>query len=162
MRVLGSARKRGNPEAVGEFSAALFEDAAELVCFPALDLGATGTDRADGTAGQIYLRQLRPQPEPDDLQPVRRLILSPFYQERWGHRFALRDDQNNKFHDDTTAGGSRITVSVGGGMLGMGGDINIADDPRGRGRGRERGRSPPPPPPPARCCAARSGYTKRT
>ena len=74
----------------------------------------------------------------------RRLILSPFYQgavtaadefnlrscqRRWGHRFALRDDQNNKFHYDTTAGGSRITVSVGGGMLGMGGDINIADDP---------------------------------
>jgi hypothetical protein len=59
----------------------------------------------------------------------RRLILSPFYQERFGHRFALRDDQNNKFHYDTTAGGSRITLSVGGGMLGMGGDINIADDP---------------------------------
>jgi predicted phage terminase large subunit-like protein len=27
----------------------------------------------------------------------RRLILSPFYQERFGHRFALRDDQNNRW-----------------------------------------------------------------
>ena len=55
--------------------------------------------------------------------------LAPFYQGLFGHRFALRADQSNKFHYDTTAGGSRITVSVGGGMLGMGGDINIADDP---------------------------------
>jgi hypothetical protein len=40
----------------------------------------------------------------------RRLILSPFYRGYWAHRVVLREDQNNKYHYDTTAGGSRITL----------------------------------------------------
>jgi hypothetical protein len=59
----------------------------------------------------------------------RRLILSPWYQELWGHQVVLRDDQNNKYHYDTTAGGSRVSTSVGGSLLGLGGDVVIADDP---------------------------------
>lgn len=59
----------------------------------------------------------------------RRLALSPFYQERWGHRFKLTGDQNTKTQFDNTKGGSRIATSVGGSLLGIGGNILILDDP---------------------------------
>lgn len=59
----------------------------------------------------------------------RRLILSPWYQRLWGHRFGLREDQNSKNQFDTTKNGSRLATSVGGSLLGLGGDIVCADDP---------------------------------
>jgi predicted phage terminase large subunit-like protein len=60
---------------------------------------------------------------------TRRLILSPWYQERWGRRFQLRLDQNTKAQFDNSAGGSRLATSVGGSLLGLGGDIIVVDDP---------------------------------
>jgi predicted phage terminase large subunit-like protein len=60
---------------------------------------------------------------------TRRLILSPFYQSLWGARYKLRDDQNTKTKFDTSAGGSRLATSVGGSLLGIGGDIVLIDDP---------------------------------
>lgn len=59
----------------------------------------------------------------------RRLILSSWYQERWGKRVVLRDDQNTKSAFDTVAGGSRIATSVGGSLLGIGGAVISVDDP---------------------------------
>ncbi len=59
----------------------------------------------------------------------RRLVLSPWYQERWGPRYSLRDDQNTKGKYDTSAGGTRISTSVGGSLLGIGYDISVVDDP---------------------------------
>jgi predicted phage terminase large subunit-like protein len=59
----------------------------------------------------------------------RRLLLSPWYQRLWGHRFSLRDDQNSKSKFDNTQNGSRCATSVGGSLLGLGGDIIIVDDP---------------------------------
>jgi hypothetical protein len=47
----------------------------------------------------------------------RRLILSPWYQRLWGHRFGLREDQNSKNQFDTTKNGSRLATSVGGSLL---------------------------------------------
>jgi hypothetical protein len=38
------------------------------------------------------------------------------------------DDQNTKLRFDTDAGGSRIATSVGGSLLGVGGDVVILDD----------------------------------
>lgn len=64
----------------------------------------------------------------DSSNKSRRLLYSPWYQERWGSRFGLREDQNNKDHFETTAGGARISTSVGGSLLGRGGAILIADD----------------------------------
>jgi hypothetical protein len=60
---------------------------------------------------------------------TRRLILSSFYQERWGKRFKLRLDQNTKTQFDNDTGGSRIATSVDGSLLGIGGDIICIDDP---------------------------------
>src|SRR6185312_10882839 len=60
---------------------------------------------------------------------TRRLILSDWYQSLWRPRFRLLDDQNTKLRFDTDAGGSRIATSVGGSLLGIGGDLVIIDDP---------------------------------
>lgn len=60
---------------------------------------------------------------------ARRLVQSPWYQERWGHLFALAGDQNAKqrFENDRT--GYRIATSVGGTTTGEGGSRLILDDP---------------------------------
>jgi predicted phage terminase large subunit-like protein len=60
---------------------------------------------------------------------TRRLILSPFYQRLWGRRFSLRADMNTKTKYDTSENGSRMAISVGGSLLGIGGDMIIVDDP---------------------------------
>ena len=60
---------------------------------------------------------------------TRRLILSPWYQSLWGHRFEFLSDQNTKAKFDNDAGGSRLATSVGGTLLGVGGDILVVDDP---------------------------------
>jgi hypothetical protein len=56
---------------------------------------------------------------------TRRLILSPFYQRLWGSRFTFRDDQNTKVQVDNSEGGSRLATSVGGTLLGTGGDVLV-------------------------------------
>jgi hypothetical protein len=60
---------------------------------------------------------------------TRRLILSPFYQRLWGNWFTFRDDQNTKVQVDNSEGGSRLATSVGGTLLGIGGDVLVVDDP---------------------------------
>lgn len=60
---------------------------------------------------------------------MRRLILSPWYQGHWGERFHLTQDQNTKSDFDNDKGGARQSTSVSGGLLGMGGDVLIVDDP---------------------------------
>lgn len=59
----------------------------------------------------------------------RRLMMSDWYQERWGDRFRLRDDQNTKGQYDNDKGGVRFSTSVGGSLLGVGGDVSVIDDP---------------------------------
>jgi len=62
---------------------------------------------------------------------ARRLVQSPWYQERWGHMFSLAGDQNAKqrFENDKT--GYRIATSVGGTATGEGGSRLVLDDPHG-------------------------------
>jgi predicted phage terminase large subunit-like protein len=60
---------------------------------------------------------------------TRRLIQSPWYQKHWGDRFKLREDMNTKAVFENTCGGSRIATSVGGSLLGIGGDLLVIDDP---------------------------------
>lgn len=60
---------------------------------------------------------------------TRRLLTSPFYQRYWSDRFELMGDQNAKHQYDNTKGGSRIATSVGGSLIGLGGDCVLVDDP---------------------------------
>jgi predicted phage terminase large subunit-like protein len=60
----------------------------------------------------------------------RRLILSEWYQEKWGDKFELTSDQNIKSAFDNSLGGMRIATSVGGTGTGRGGNWVICDDPQ--------------------------------
>lgn len=60
---------------------------------------------------------------------ARRLVASEWYQQRWGDRFQITKDQDNKERFDTTKGGSRISLGFGGGTPGRGSSIRIIDDP---------------------------------
>jgi predicted phage terminase large subunit-like protein len=64
-----------------------------------------------------------------DAVRTRRLIQSPWYQHRWGDRFAMAEDQNEKTRYENDKGGYRIATSTGGSATGDGGDILILDDP---------------------------------
>jgi len=64
-----------------------------------------------------------------DSVKCRRLILSPWYQERWGNRFQLVGDQNTKGRFDNTNKGYRIATSTGSSITGEGGSFLVADDP---------------------------------
>jgi predicted phage terminase large subunit-like protein len=61
---------------------------------------------------------------------MRRLLLSPWYQKYWGDRFILREDQNSKSNFANSKGGVRISTSVGGSLLGLGGQVVVVDDPQ--------------------------------
>jgi hypothetical protein len=59
----------------------------------------------------------------------RRIIESPWYQARWGNRFQLTGDQNEKLKFENDKTGFRMATSVGGTATGEGGDILVVDDP---------------------------------
>ena len=61
----------------------------------------------------------------------RRLIQSPWYQDRWGSGFALAGDQNAKQRYENDKTGYRLATSVGGTATGEGGSRLILDDPHG-------------------------------
>jgi predicted phage terminase large subunit-like protein len=60
---------------------------------------------------------------------TRRLIQSPWYQERWGSMFALSGDQNQKSRFENDKTGYRMATSVGGTATGEGGSRLLLDDP---------------------------------
>jgi predicted phage terminase large subunit-like protein len=64
-----------------------------------------------------------------DALKSRRLIQSPWFQERWGDRFKLSGDQNIKSRYENDHTGYRIATSVGGSATGDGGSRLILDDP---------------------------------
>jgi predicted phage terminase large subunit-like protein len=63
-----------------------------------------------------------------DSLKCRRLIESPWYQENWGDRYQLREDQNTKERFENTRGGYRVVVAIGAGT-GERGDYVVVDDP---------------------------------
>jgi predicted phage terminase large subunit-like protein len=64
-----------------------------------------------------------------DSLKCRRLIQSRWYQRRYGDRFALTSDQNQKTRFENDKTGYRLATSVGGLGTGEGGDRIIVDDP---------------------------------
>src|SRR6185312_3682217 len=64
-----------------------------------------------------------------DSLACRRLIQSAWYQERWGDRFGIVVDQNEKRRFENSKMGVRLSTSVDGTNTGEGGDIQVADDP---------------------------------
>lgn len=62
----------------------------------------------------------------------RRLVASPWYRERWGNKFSLTSDQNQKLRFENNQGGYRIAFGMTSGITGDGGDTVIIDDPHDR------------------------------
>ena len=60
---------------------------------------------------------------------MRKIIQSGWFQKHWGHRFKLLDDRNAVGMFENTAGGYRMSTSVGAGLTGQGGDFLLVDDP---------------------------------
>lgn len=71
-----------------------------------------------------YIAQLATR----DCVKSRRLITSPWFQARFGHRFHLTGDQNEKTKYENNASGFRAAYGVGG-ATGEGGDFIVVDDP---------------------------------
>lgn len=63
-----------------------------------------------------------------DALKSRRLIESPWFQERWPDAFHIRTDENQKARYSNTEGGHRIAITSGGRTTGEGGDIILLDD----------------------------------
>lgn len=70
-----------------------------------------------------------------DSLKCRRLIQSPWYQQRWGNRFAITGDQNQKTRFENDRQGYRIATSVRGVGTGEGGDRIVVDDPHNVSKG---------------------------
>lgn len=64
-----------------------------------------------------------------DASKSRRIIDSPWYQDRWGDRFHILKDRDTSSMYENSAGGFRFSTSIGGGLTGEGGDILVVDDP---------------------------------
>lgn len=59
----------------------------------------------------------------------RDLVSSDWYQERWGSRVRIRDDQNTQTRFFLKAGGGRLSASTTGRITGFHGDFLCVDDP---------------------------------
>lgn len=83
-----------------------------------------------------------------DSLSMRRLIQSPWFQERWGRGFnlvdnsdwgdpdgfVLTDDQNRKMRFENDRTGYRLAFGFEGGVMGEGGDVVLIDDPHDRNK----------------------------
>lgn len=99
------------------------------VAFPAWVWAQPNRTPTSGPGVQFLHASYAQQLALRDSVKCRRLIESPFYQERWGRRFKLMGDQNTKTRFDNSERGSRLSTSVGSALTGEGGDIIVVDDP---------------------------------
>lgn len=76
----------------------------------------------------VFASYAQPLSTRDSLK-CRRIIQSDWYQERWGHVYALTSDQNAKILFENNRTGYRIATSVGGIGTGARGTAVVADDP---------------------------------
>ncbi len=82
-----------------------------------------------GPQGRFMCLSYGDQLSLDNAILARRLVESDWFQERWGDRVQITDDQDAKNKFDTTAGGSRISGSFRGVVTGRGAGVRIYDDP---------------------------------
>lgn len=99
-----------------------------LVCFVAWVWAQSINSHTSGPGVQFMCGSYAQNLSLRDSLKVRRLVESNWYQERWPH-VQITDDQNTKTEFQTTAGGYRLSISIGGQTTGHGGNIIILDDP---------------------------------
>jgi predicted phage terminase large subunit-like protein len=99
------------------------------VCFPAWTWARNEQSYLSGPQVRFLCGSYNDDLSLQNSTKHRRLLLTPWYQKRWGKRFRITQDQNTKTQFDTSAGGSRMSTSARGSLLGIGGDIVLIDDP---------------------------------
>lgn len=99
-----------------------------LVCFVAWVWAQSIKSHTSGPGVQFMCGSYAQNLSLRDSLKVRRLVESNWYQARWPH-VQITDDQNTKTEFQTTAGGYRLSISIGGQTTGHGGNIIILDDP---------------------------------
>lgn len=99
-----------------------------LVCFVAWVWAQPVNSHTSGPGVQFMCGSYAQNLSLRDSLKVRRLVESAWYQKRWP-RVQITDDQNTKTEFQTTAGGYRLSISIGGQTTGHGGNIIILDDP---------------------------------
>ena len=72
----------------------------------------------------------------DSSTKSRRLFYSPWYQKLWPNQVKFQFDENTKGKFSNIKGGERVATSVGGVLLGVGGDCLVADDLNNTERGK--------------------------
>lgn len=65
----------------------------------------------------------------ENAEKMRDLLCSQWFNSTWGEEAALRSDRNMKSSYSIASGGARVSTSISGSLLGLGGDIIIVDDP---------------------------------
>lgn len=63
-----------------------------------------------------------------DSMACRDILLSQWYRDRWGFRFAFKEDQNRQEQFNNDRGGFRVATTPGGMATGEGADVVVADD----------------------------------
>ena len=99
------------------------------VCFPAWVWSQQAYGPLSGPHVQFLFASYAQTLSIRDSIKTRRLIESPWYRQRWNHRFRITSDQNTKIRFDNDKGGYRLATSVDGALTGEGGSIIIVDDP---------------------------------
>lgn len=64
-----------------------------------------------------------------DAGKSRQVMSSRWYQRLWGDKYRFLDDENKKRRYRNSAGGQRVSTTVGGAATGEGGDRLVIDDP---------------------------------
>src|SRR3974377_448304 len=100
------------------------------VCFPAWTWARAERSYLSGPQVRFLCGSYNDDLSLQNSTRQRRLLASPFYQRYWGNRFRITPGQDTKSKFDTIEGGSRISTSARGSLLGIGGDlIFIYDTP---------------------------------
>lgn len=98
------------------------------VAFPAWVWAQRDTGPLSGPQVQFLFASYSHSISMRDSVKTRRLVESPWYQDRWGDRFELTGDQNTKIRFETSKGGYRLATSTGGSLTGEGAAIIVCDD----------------------------------
>ena len=130
VRASTGGRRRSDQAVAHQFSAArISKTTVASICFPAWLWAQRQRTFLKGPQVKVLTASYGYNLSMMISNSSRQLILSPWYQRLWGQRFSLRADQASKANFANSAGGARIATSVGGSLLGIGGDIVILDDP---------------------------------
>jgi predicted phage terminase large subunit-like protein len=99
------------------------------VCFPAWTWARAERSYLSGSQVRFLCGSYNDDLSLQNSTRQRRLLMSPWFQRLWAKRVRITPGQDTKSKFDTIEGGSRISTSARGSLLGIGGDLILIDDP---------------------------------